>query len=326
MACFLSAAYQDQIRLSGIIYLHRITDVRLTGTALKNLSMFKKLCGDDYFKNVILATTMWGNLEGGELTPEVGERREEELVENKAFWGFMMDRGSRISRHSGTRDSALAIVSSLIGLPSRPVLDIQREMVDENKKVSDTAAGMEVQRELLAVQAKHKSDIAELAKSHEEALKNRDEELAGLIVEERKKCEALLQKANEDTEKLQVDFKTLKEDKEKESKELLERVKKEKEAHEKELNLVKSQIKGYQTKHDRNEKELLKMKERCDALAAETERLRQAESSISGAGLLGMVVGLGTVALSALTLNPVGVAGGVSLFAAGAGAQAQKGN
>ena len=52
---------------AGIIYLHEITLKHMTDTALKNLDMFRKLCGDDALMKVVLGTTKWG---------EVGDNRE----------------------------------------------------------------------------------------------------------------------------------------------------------------------------------------------------------------------------------------------------------
>ncbi|KAJ1334959.1 hypothetical protein MN608_01691 [Microdochium nivale] len=40
IAFFLAQTYGRAIRLAGIIYLHRITDMRISGSALKNLAMF----------------------------------------------------------------------------------------------------------------------------------------------------------------------------------------------------------------------------------------------------------------------------------------------
>src|SRR5579862_2518370 len=61
-------------RLNGVIYLHRISDPRMGGTAVRNSRMFRKLCGVNAFKNVILATTFWEK-----VSPADGDRREREL-------------------------------------------------------------------------------------------------------------------------------------------------------------------------------------------------------------------------------------------------------
>lgn len=58
IATWLGDSYRSKVLLHGIIYLHRITDVRMSGSARRNLLMFKHLCGDEYLKKVILVTTM----------------------------------------------------------------------------------------------------------------------------------------------------------------------------------------------------------------------------------------------------------------------------
>ena len=96
IASWLTASYNAKIRLSGIIYLHRISDVRMQGSAKKNLFMFRKLCGPEALKNVILATTMWDRISETE-----GKARENELTTTPDFWGWMLSQGSRIHRHTG---------------------------------------------------------------------------------------------------------------------------------------------------------------------------------------------------------------------------------
>ncbi|KAH9214365.1 P-loop containing nucleoside triphosphate hydrolase protein [Leptodontidium sp. 2 PMI_412] len=56
---WLKTSMIEGTRLNGVIYLHRISDTRMAGTALRNNRMFRKLCGADAFKNIILATTFW---------------------------------------------------------------------------------------------------------------------------------------------------------------------------------------------------------------------------------------------------------------------------
>lgn len=56
IAHWLSMSFKSGVKLSGIIYLRRITDPRMTGSIRRNLLMFKKLCGEDSFSSVILAT------------------------------------------------------------------------------------------------------------------------------------------------------------------------------------------------------------------------------------------------------------------------------
>lgn len=79
----LPQTYEQGINLAGIIYLHRITDVRMQGSSLKNLTMFQKLCGEGFYNHVVLATTMWGRLGKDEQDADEGGKREKELVNTK---------------------------------------------------------------------------------------------------------------------------------------------------------------------------------------------------------------------------------------------------
>ena len=100
VAFYLSKIYEQDIKLPSIIYLHRITDVWISGSSLRNLKMFKALCGEEknFFKHVGLTTTMWVNLNGPGLSEAVGAEREDELLRTKEWWGMMHKRGSRVYR------------------------------------------------------------------------------------------------------------------------------------------------------------------------------------------------------------------------------------
>ncbi|KAI6044167.1 P-loop containing nucleoside triphosphate hydrolase protein [Pisolithus marmoratus] len=139
IAHWLNTTYKKNIKLSGILYLHRISDNRVSGTPLRNYNMFKELCGKDNFKNVILVTTMWD-----EVAEEVGSAREKELRSD--FWRSMISLGSSVYRFEGTMESAWKIINSLSVAPpsQRRPLQIQREMVDEHVPLHRTAAGRAV--------------------------------------------------------------------------------------------------------------------------------------------------------------------------------------
>ncbi|KAJ8689304.1 hypothetical protein PTI98_013338 [Pleurotus ostreatus] len=132
IADWLSTTYRDKITLSGILYLHRISDNRMAGTPIKNLNMFKQLCGQDALDNVILMTTMWTEVAEG-----VGESRESELRRN--YWKPMIVGGSSTTRFDGTHLRAWEIIDAL-GTGPKPLL-IQTEMVDEGKTLPETSAG-----------------------------------------------------------------------------------------------------------------------------------------------------------------------------------------
>ncbi|KAF8132017.1 hypothetical protein EV363DRAFT_1164405 [Boletus edulis] len=145
IADWLKVTYQNQIKLSGLLYLHRISDVRMAGTPLRNLSVFKDLCGDNKMKNIVLVTTMWDEFED----KSIGFEREEELFSD--FWKDMILLGSRTCRFQGTRESAWEIINhlDLEGSAKKCTpLKIQQEMVDRGLQLHETTAAKTFVRSL----------------------------------------------------------------------------------------------------------------------------------------------------------------------------------
>lgn len=101
--------YNGRRLLAGIVYLHPLSNSRFPGSALKNLRMFKKLCGDDAFPRVVLATTMWDLMD-----PRSAERRENEIMNKPDFWKLMIERGSRVFRLDRGKESAATVIEYLI--------------------------------------------------------------------------------------------------------------------------------------------------------------------------------------------------------------------
>lgn len=140
VAVWLNRAYQNNIKLTGIIYFHPITETRMRHSALQNLRMFKKLCGEDGLGSVVLATTMWS-----QQKDVPAENREKELLEDPRFWKHMIDRGSVVFRHDSARKSAAEIVNYLIQKKRPVVLDIRKEMIDKKMKLLNTALAARLQ-------------------------------------------------------------------------------------------------------------------------------------------------------------------------------------
>jgi hypothetical protein len=221
IAFFLSTVYQNKVRLAGIIYLHRITDPRMGGSALKNLYMFQRLCGDRGLSSVILATTMWTGLEGTDAGQEVGRKREEEL-RMPQFWGSMVDRGSEIVKHDGTKKSAHSIISRLVDKGTQVVLDIQVQLVEENKTLDETSAGQFVQQELLDARKRFEKDLAEYQESMDAAIQEKDDAMLEAFKKEKEAAEAKENARLEDWKKLNITVQQLAQEKDKEYRKLAE--------------------------------------------------------------------------------------------------------
>ncbi|MCJ1431074.1 hypothetical protein MMC27_000424 [Xylographa pallens] len=154
-------SYREGVKFTGMLYLREITESRFKGTAIRNLNMFRKLCGTDALQNVALVTTKWDT-----VSIDLAVKRETDL-KNK-FWKGMLDHGAKITRHDNTIASARRILNQLLGGP--PVtLNIQAQLVDQGMNLGNTDAGS-------AVKEVNNTELRRLKDEMEETVKNFREE------------------------------------------------------------------------------------------------------------------------------------------------------
>ena len=115
--------------------------------------MFRKLCGESTFKNVVVVTNMWGDVD-----PRVGSIREAELREDDMFFKPLLGMGAQMARHENTAPSAQRIIRLLLNNHPLP-LRIQEELVTEGKKITETSAAEELNRELYAQIRKYQEEL-----------------------------------------------------------------------------------------------------------------------------------------------------------------------
>jgi hypothetical protein len=106
---------------------------------MRNLRMFKKLCGDNALASVVLATTWWSGVD-----EDTGNEREKQLKTKPDFWAGMISKGSKVFRQDSDEISARTIVDYLIQRKRPVVLNIQQEMVNNKMTLDQTAVGSEV--------------------------------------------------------------------------------------------------------------------------------------------------------------------------------------
>jgi hypothetical protein len=177
IADWLAISYVGGHRLTAILYLHRVTDTRMAGSAIRNLTIFKKLIGDKALGNVVLVTTMWDRID-----QDVGAMRERELLDTQEFWGKLVRSGVTVTRFDGTRKGAYSILQSLLNKTTR-TLNIQEEMMDNHLQLVETNAGKEVLAHITELKLQHQREINELRSDLEEALSQNDREAAEAITE-----------------------------------------------------------------------------------------------------------------------------------------------
>lgn len=177
--------------------MHRISDFRMGGISRRNFGMFRQLCGDSSLNHVAIVTNMWG-----EVSPNVGEAREAELREKDLFFKPVLDKHAKMLRHDNTLESAQTIVRSFLDNSPEP-LRIQRELVDEHKELLQTAAGAELNRELMEQERKHREELRTIKIEMQAAIKARDEETRKELEEESRKLQAEMSRIQMDSQKLE---------------------------------------------------------------------------------------------------------------------------
>ncbi|KXN89095.1 Cell division control protein 7 [Leucoagaricus sp. SymC.cos] len=122
-----------RVRITGILYLHRITDTKLSDPPARHLALLKSLCEGSvggFPDRVMMVTTMWGVLQ----SHATGLIREEEL---QKYWDTLPKGSvsSRIMRFENSFDSAWSIVFALLGrLDTRVYEREEREKIEREER------------------------------------------------------------------------------------------------------------------------------------------------------------------------------------------------
>ncbi|KDR82114.1 hypothetical protein GALMADRAFT_59333 [Galerina marginata CBS 339.88] len=126
-----------RVFLCGIVYLHRITDMRMSGSHQRNLSMLGELCGTCAAKKVTLVTTMWDGIEPNDLG--LIEKKEEAL--KSTYWKSLLDHGASTARFQNTTASAWAVIGDILAKPvENTILHLQQEMANLKRPLEETEA------------------------------------------------------------------------------------------------------------------------------------------------------------------------------------------
>lgn len=188
------ARYKSGSQLAGLIYMHRISDRRFSGIAGRNFKIFRELCGETSLKNVVLVTNMWG-----EVSSDVGQARETELASN--FLKPALDKGARMVRHHNTEQSAHGVLRCIIN--NHPVvLQIQRELVDEHREITNTSAGAAINTDLAEETRRHEAELRRVEEERARALRQQEEERRRMIQEEERRRQEQLRMVREEQERV----------------------------------------------------------------------------------------------------------------------------
>jgi len=209
----------------------------MAGSAVKNLRIMKKLIGEKNLHCVVLGSTMWGNVE-----KSVGVKREEELIKTSQFWGEMVRRGSAVLRHTGSQSSALKIIDNIIKKRAKVVLDLQEQMVNQNRSVNETEAGKEVESALRKEREKFERRMKETEEELKQALKDHDQKATEDLLKVQDQYRAQISSSTRAIEDMRVSMQRLHEQKEEAFRQEIEQMKEQRKIDEENLRQREMQL------------------------------------------------------------------------------------
>lgn len=201
IALFLETSYKDGFKLAGLLYFHRISDFRVGGVSARNARMFRKLCGDDTLKNVIIVTNMWG-----EVNHRLAEARETELKRDELFFKPALDKGAQMARHMNTVPSAQAILRLVLNNHPLP-LQIQVQLVDECKDITQTSAAEELNRDLNAQILKYQEEVRALKDEIQQVIREKDEQMRKELEVDREETRKAIARVEREIQQLGPNYK-----------------------------------------------------------------------------------------------------------------------
>ncbi|KAJ8120908.1 hypothetical protein ONZ43_g2509 [Nemania bipapillata] len=169
---WLNKAYKENLCLSGIVYLHPINYNRMGNSHMKNMTMFKKLCGPTRLPSVVFATTMWTNADR-----EIQLKRHDELSLSESYWGNIVTK-ENVFQHYDSAGSAFKIIDHILTQRAKIVLEIQRQMVDEGLRLVQTSVGQELNKELLKQRDEFERRLKEAERRMQEEIAKGNREAA----------------------------------------------------------------------------------------------------------------------------------------------------
>ncbi|KAJ5145889.1 uncharacterized protein N7515_000453 [Penicillium bovifimosum] len=218
LATYLGASYANGVRIHGILMLHPISDNRMSGSTMRNLEMMKAMCGFSSYANLAIATTMWST------NSSLCAKREEQLLDGR-FFGDLIAKGAKLFRHNekGRLDSleevtsARRIVTHLIRQSDNhttEVLRLQREIIDQQKMIGETQAGIVLAGDLYKVRQEHERELQKLRAKVDAENHQRNAEHVAELQELQADLEKQLKKAEKDRRALRKSMQDLHEEEE----------------------------------------------------------------------------------------------------------------
>lgn len=157
---YLFALKRTEVEVRGVIFLHDITETRLSGSQRITWQILKAICGEESMKNVLVGTTQWSS--EGDRRFQNEESREKELSDK--HWNGIY-KSSRVIFED--KENALQIIRDLLVRPPVLLL-VQTEMITPPHTVEATTAGRTTMPAAFAEMERLQKEMAGQQRKNEE--------------------------------------------------------------------------------------------------------------------------------------------------------------
>ncbi|KPI38367.1 uncharacterized protein AB675_12015 [Cyphellophora attinorum] len=183
IAAFLHSMHQRGVRLAGLLYLHRITDLRMTGSARKNLELLRSIVGPSAYRHVTFVTTMW-QLLTSPAEQELAEQRCSQLESEPRFWKDFIGKGSKHVKHDGSKESARKIIE-WDSLSSRGFYTRLQQEMARGMQLDETLAGSFLKSDFEHLHTKWEKELSQIEQEIESARAEDDKSVELVLLDER---------------------------------------------------------------------------------------------------------------------------------------------
>lgn len=181
----------------------------MSGTAVKNLELFKLICGNEAYPMVRLITTRWDEVNPASAEYNGCIDRMRQLSDDSKFFQPLIQGGAQLLRHEMTAASGKAIVDSLLLDEQKFALSIQKEMLDSHLTLGQTSAGSYLNLEYADLTKRFEAELKDIQDSLAEAMRERDEEALSLLKSEQEQYQSRKAKLEQDKQQMMADFQEL---------------------------------------------------------------------------------------------------------------------
>lgn len=130
--------------IAGVIFMHSVHEDRISGEARTNLRVVKAMCGQGFYKNVVICSTKWNNILPNKI-PDARARMRKHLQEPSIFGDLMAQGASHMEFWADQSEPCLGVLQHFASLDGGPQMAIERQLANLTTDIHNTHAFMEVQ-------------------------------------------------------------------------------------------------------------------------------------------------------------------------------------